>query len=302
MSAFNQVCPTTIYTATNILSAANTQSFLTNKYFGTVPTYNPTGRTITINIRGTPYTANLFSITKMISEKITNRYSIPASGYWKVSSSSTLQDSGRLVDMYNHFLQTNIPGKTGTGARAIVLPSEATDPSPSLRGRLTGNVTDAVESVSYDLLYSLQYEYCFYAKILNTLQNDFINIQNTQTSEQYTGSDKDEQLRLIVNNMSSVRLRMNDLVEVAGYVGNAQTNQMSALTQRVNQFVTSTKTHVDELNANALKLFAKDKETGLRSRQLEFSEEKNAYANQLLALYGFANLIALGLLFYIYKS
>jgi hypothetical protein len=35
---------------------------------------------------------------------------------------------------------------------------------------------------------------------------------------------------------------------------------------------------------------------------LEFSEEKNNYANQLLTLYGAANFIALGLLFYIYRS
>jgi hypothetical protein len=40
----------------------------------------------------------------------------------------------------------------------------------------------------------------------------------------------------------------------------------------------------------------------LRKRMVEFTEEKNRSALNLLSLYGFLNLVAIGLLFYIARS
>ena len=40
----------------------------------------------------------------------------------------------------------------------------------------------------------------------------------------------------------------------------------------------------------------------LRRRMVEYSQEKNLSANNLLALYGFLNLVSIGLLFYIYRK
>ena len=40
----------------------------------------------------------------------------------------------------------------------------------------------------------------------------------------------------------------------------------------------------------------------LRKQMVEFSQEKNLSASNLLALYGFLNLVSIGLLFYIYRK
>jgi hypothetical protein len=138
--------------------------------------------------------------------------------------------------------------------------------------------------------------------MFSVLMNDYIFIQNKPISATFTADTKNEMIRLLVNQMVVVRTRVNDITAVAGFVGNKQTTEISTMNNEINSFLTSTQASVKTLNENASVLFAKDKESNLRSRQLDFSEEKNAYANQLLAMYGFANLIALGLLFYIYKS
>jgi hypothetical protein len=236
----------------------------------------------------------------MISSRINGRYTPPASGYWRISASNTLTSSGQNINIYNDFLTTNIPGKTSTSARKIILPTTAAADSPSLQGNLTGEITAAKESISYDLLYSFQYEYCFFSKIFTTLMTDYVKVQQN-TGGVYTNR-QDALIEKIVNNMNAVRLRINDLTEMAAYVGTTQSEQLSTLSSKVNAFVASTDGNVQLLNENANVLFAKHNETGFRYRQLEVSDEKNAYANQLLAMYGFANLIALGLLFYIYKS
>jgi hypothetical protein len=70
----------------------------------------------------------------------------------------------------------------------------------------------------------------------------------------------------------------------------------------VNQFLADIQANTDTLVKNSQQLSGSDANSNLRKRMLEFSEEKNSYANQLLTLYGAANFIALGLLFYIYRS
>ena len=70
----------------------------------------------------------------------------------------------------------------------------------------------------------------------------------------------------------------------------------------VNKFLSDIKANTARLDANSKELSDSDANSNLRKRMLEFSEEKNGYANQLLTLYGAANFIALGLLFYIYRS
>ena len=308
----NIVCPASLYTGATtapIFAGANVTSYVTGTGSSTsapnVVLYNPlaNNRTVTISVRGTNYTVNLVSITKIIEDIIYSsgsrrRYEVPATGYWSNSLSTTLATGGKNVELTNYLINNNIPGKTGPAVRKYILPTSTG--SSSLQGGLTGDVGDAKESISYDLLYSLQYEFCYYSKVFATLMNDYLKIGNDSTFE--TADGKSEKQRPIVNQLNSVRLRLNDLTEISSYIGNYQRGELSTLNTQVNQFVTGIKASVDELNKNAIELLKKDKETGLRYRQLEFSEEKNAYANQLLAMYGFANLIALGLLFYIYKS
>ena len=71
---------------------------------------------------------------------------------------------------------------------------------------------------------------------------------------------------------------------------------------QVNQFLSNINSNTQTLITNGRELSGADANSNLRKRMLEFSEEKNNYANQLLTMYGAANFIALGLLFYIYKS
>jgi hypothetical protein len=231
---------------------------------------------------------------------VTNRYTVPSTGF--KTAVSRLNES-ELSSIYGYFITSDIPGKTPT--RKIILPTTGGPTESSLTSNLSGEVKNATESVSYDLLYSLQYEFCFYVKLFTILLSDLTKTQKVDVSASgalLTKDQKDDEIRKIVNNLSAVRARLNDIVDIAAYVGNKQTNELSGLSDQINAFVKNTSDTVAALNQTGSVLFNKDRESNLRSRQLEFSEEKNAYANQLLALYGFANLIALGLLFYIYKS
>lgn len=240
------------------------------------------------------YTVNPFSITSVILEAntLSTRYT-PNRGTY--NSPVPKLSTSQLLNTYTAFTTKKV--STAPTARLMIIPPDV------LQARnLTGNVSDATESVSYDLLYSLQYEFCYYAKYYSILLSDYITIQNKKVPDDISEQKKNELIQTIVNNLTVVKARLTDITDIAAYIGVKQTGDLKGMSDKINAFVTSTKSSVDALNANMNVLMSKDKESGLRSRQLAYSEEKNAYANQLLAMYGFANLIALGLLFYIYKS
>jgi len=192
-----------------------------------------------------------------------------------------------LVAVYTYLTTTTVPGTT----KLMINPNPAAS--------ITGQVTDAKESVSMDLMYSLKYEFCYWAKAYKIVLGDYITVQN---STSLSTTNKTEMSRQIINQLNSINLRLSDLTMIAGYIGTKQSTDISGLNTNVNTYITDITTQTSSLQAQSSMLSSSDVKSKLRSRMLQYTEEKNAYANQLLATYGCANLIALGLLFYIYRS
>jgi len=192
-----------------------------------------------------------------------------------------------LTVVYNYFKETTVTGST----------YKMIDPNPT--ASVSGQVTEAKQSVSMDLLYSLKYEFCFWIKAYKIILGDYITTTNATS---LTDAVKNSRTRQIINQMNSINLRLSDLTMIAGHIGTQQTTAIAGMNSTVNEYITSITTHTSTLQEQSNLLSSSDVKSKLRSRMLEYSDEKNAYANQLLATYGFANLIALGLLFYIYRS
>jgi hypothetical protein len=302
------VCPASVvYTGLNqgFLTSAN-PTLLSGTTMSVIPSYDPTqitaGRPTYKNpVDNQTYTAVLFPIGPVIEGVRANRYNptfsgnLSQTGYWRPEASAALGDSG-ANSVYQFFLDNNVPGKD---YRVITSQAELT-------AGLTGTLPQKKISVSYDLLYSLQYEFCYYMKLYRTLLSDYITIQNTAASDTagatFTTTMKDNLLKAIINTLNATNLRLKDITEVSAIISTKQTDDISKMNTNVNRFLSSITANSNVLKDNAAMLSSKDREARLRSRMIEYSDEKNSYANQLLAMYGFANLIAMGLLFYIYKS
>jgi hypothetical protein len=192
-----------------------------------------------------------------------------------------------LTSVYTYLTVTNVPGST----------YKMIDPNPS--ASVSGQVTQAKQSVSMDLLYSLKYEFCFWVKAYKVVLGDYITTANATS---LTDAVKNGRTRQIINQLNSINLRLSDLTMIASHIGTQQSNAITGMNSTVNEYISSITSQTTTLQEQSNLLSSSDVKSKLRSRMLEYSDEKNAYANQLLATYGFANLIALGLLFYIYRS
>jgi len=307
MSAMNTVCPATVTSATSVpstyLGGTDTAPALISGFPNTAGAYTPSSVTNpTFTVRASSgdstqqlnKTAYLFSILDgFVATAVNARYAPPASGYWSPTQSQSLTAKNKIQDIYTSFTTTNVPGQS-----YMII-----NPNAMLKNTITGQAADATNSVSYDLLYSLQYEFCFWVKVYSVLLGDYVTIQNKVTSTTgFTPTAQTELQRKIINLLNAVNLRLSDLTEISNYVAQQQSASLATMNTNVNQFLTNIQSNTQTLVTNSKQLSGSDANSILRKRMLEFSEEKNNYANQLLTLYGAANFIALGLLFYIYRS
>ena len=287
------ICPSSVnFAGINAPALTNgTTLDSTNTFLG-LPSYTPTGITTlpSYSIGTQKYNATLFSVLSLVSS-LQGRYTMPGTGYWSRSQSSGLTSS-QLQSYYTYFTTNNVPSKT---YKYITTTAD-------LKTALTGSAANAKISVSYDLMYSLQYEFCFYARLYAILIKDYVKLQKTAIGGAFTLDKQTDEIRKVVNALNAVNLRMIDLTTITNNVNELQRTAIGEMNTEVNQFMKSIQDASGKLDENAKALTSNDVKSKLRTRMLEYSEEKNAYANQLLGLYGFANLIALGLLFYIYRS
>ena len=295
------VCPSSVTSATSVpttyLGGSDTDpTFPSTVGAYTLPTNNPTFTVSAGNGSDTQVTktAHLFNVLDtFVVTAVSDRYTPPTSGYWASTQSQSLATLNQIQPLYTSFTTTNVPGQT-----YLII-----NPSAALKNTITGNTADATNSVSYDLLYSLQYEFCFWVKVYSVLLGDYVTLNNRPATQNgFTPIKKTEIQRKIINLLNAVNLRLSDLTEISNYVAQQQSASLATMNTNVNKFLSDIKANTVRLDANSKELSDSDANSNLRKRMLEFSEEKNGYANQLLTLYGAANFIALGLLFYIYRS
>lgn len=149
-------------------------------------------------------------------------------------------------------------------------------------------------------LASIKEEYCFYdsrykyalQKLLNSVQQGYqTNVgdvqQSIQTYLQYT---------------QRLNQKVNDLTQIINAITNDMLNGTSEIDNQIKQFNKNIQEKQGELEKQNKILSSQSAATQLNKEMVKFTEKKNKYTNNLLNLYGFMNIIALGLLVYVYRS
>jgi hypothetical protein len=150
------------------------------------------------------------------------------------------------------------------------------------------------------LLKNVQDEYCFYEsrykysleKLFDAIQAGYMN--NT--------GDSQAAIKNYLQTTQALNQKLNDLTQII----NGVTDEMLATTTTLEQDI---KAFDKRINEQQKKLMSQNKiissnqaVTELNKQMVKFTEEKAKYSNNLLGLYSFLNIVALGLLVYVYKS
>jgi isopenicillin N synthase-like dioxygenase len=96
--------------------------------------------------------------------------------------------------------------------------------------------------------------------------------------------------------------KLNDIIQITNYIAQKRSTETREQNTEINSLNSSIRSTFDTLQAHSKMLNSETSLSDLRKRMVEFTEEKNRSALNLLSLYGFLNLVAIGLLFYIARS
>jgi hypothetical protein len=148
----------------------------------------------------------------------------------------------------------------------------------------------------------LSQEYCYYyVRYKYSLETLFDKL--VQTSKGTTLSNTDRQdIQSKLNRAKEFNEKLNDLIQITNYIAQKRAAEMRDQNAEINKINTDISGTFETLKSHAKILNSENSVSDLRKRMVEFTEEKNRSALNLLSLYGFLNLVAIGLFFYIARS
>lgn len=148
----------------------------------------------------------------------------------------------------------------------------------------------------------IQQEYCFYYfRYKYALETLFDKLVSTSKLTSLKDSDRAD-IQNKLNRAKNFNEKLNDMIQITNFIAQKRASEMRQQNNEINSMNASIKSTFDTLQEHSRILNSESSITDLRKRMVEYTEEKNRSALNLLSLYGFLNLVAIGLLFYIARS
>ena len=148
----------------------------------------------------------------------------------------------------------------------------------------------------------IQAEYCYnYVRYSYALETLFDKLVSTSKLSTLSDTDKTD-IQSKLTRAKQYNEKLNDIIQITNYIAQKRSSEMREQNADINSANANIKSTFDTLQAHAKILNSETSVSELRKRMVEFTEEKNRSALNLLSLYGFLNLVAIGLLVYIARS
>lgn len=143
-------------------------------------------------------------------------------------------------------------------------------------------------------------EYCFYYKRYMYILNDILMIAAT-TSKNNLNSDYTTKK----TNTELLNSKLNQILQILQSLSNSRTNTLKSyynVKEGVNQLNNELDMTRDQLIKHSKILKNASMEKDIKGAMVDYTIEKNSSSRNLLAIYGFMNIVAVGLIFYLYRS
>lgn len=148
----------------------------------------------------------------------------------------------------------------------------------------------------------LKDEFCFYyARYKYALDQLFTKLTTTSTAGTVSAAEQTS-INTYLQKARDFNQKLNDLIQISNYLSVKRVGDASTQSAEVNSLNTQIASTFDTLKKHHAMLSKENSEAELRKRMVEYTQEKNKSSTNLLQLYGVLNIVAIGLLLYIYRS
>jgi uncharacterized phage infection (PIP) family protein YhgE len=151
------------------------------------------------------------------------------------------------------------------------------------------------------LLQGAKNEYCYYHnRYVNALDYLFSGLSTLTDSSATSDQQNDLTNRLQVT--SRLNRKLNDLVQIIGRITEKLMNSSSELKDDITRFTRELKDAKEKLEKQNDIIQSNEATMRIKKEMVKYTEEKARYSDNLLKMYSFLNVVALGLLVYVYKA
>jgi len=151
------------------------------------------------------------------------------------------------------------------------------------------------------LLVEAKNEYCFYDnRYRNSLDYLFSGIKSMSAS---TSSQELQQLvEARLQTAQTLNQKVNDLIQIMNAVTEKMLSSSRTLEAEIQAFNTKLREQRDKLEEQNKIIRSNEATMRIQKEMVKYTEEKSRYSDNLLKMYSFLNIVALGLLVYVYKA
>ena len=221
--------------------------------------------------------------------------------YTSTNGSPSLMGSANVASAERTDRGLLTPSATQVAVKALkaqgLIPTPPTITSNSVSE--TGPI-EAYMKQDQDFVANLKAEYCYYdGRYRYALQQLIKGLQQGYTDSNTTNQQSIQNYLKLTQGLNRTLNDMTQIVNQITHLRRQETKDQSTSINSLNQELVS---RGNQLEAQNDILQKEQGAANLYKEMVKFTREKANYTNNMLALYSFLNITALGLLFYIYRS
>lgn len=156
--------------------------------------------------------------------------------------------------------------------------------------------THALKAQDAELHAKLRQEYCYYEQRYRYALKNFLYKATSRNA-----NDNPEAQRLL-QTTKTLNIRLNSVLEVMNYLTQQRVSLVNSNTTLANRANTSTNDKLQKLQATYKMLSADNAIIETQKESVRYTQEKNNYNSNQIALWTALNVVALASVYYVYKS
>lgn len=175
-----------------------------------------------------------------------------------------------------------------------------------------GNINPAVAyaQASSNLRTNLEDEYCYYYNRYYQLMTFILNVASTNITDAGTNSSglnaPGTSYKTAIDAATIINQRLNDLILIMKQLAILRNKALSDVyynpTDGVNQVNNDLERSRRQLQANSALLKNSQLKVDVETAMMQYTIDKNQSSRNLLAIYGFMNIVAVGMIYYLYQN
>jgi hypothetical protein len=151
------------------------------------------------------------------------------------------------------------------------------------------------------LLEGAKNEYCFYdSRYRYSLEYLFSGIKSMAAST--SSSELQQVVNTRLETAQTLNRKVNDLIQIMNAITEKMLSSSRTLQAEIDAFNTKLRAQRDKLEEQNKIIHSNEATMRIQKEMVKYTEEKSRYSDNLLKMYSFLNIVALGLLVYVYKA